>query len=56
MKIPDSTPVPADEYWVMQDTWKMDWEKGVQVPVNPGALLNVNCRKIQEMQRGDFRM
>ncbi|XP_014241583.1 PHD finger protein rhinoceros [Cimex lectularius] len=38
MKLPDSEPLSADEYWVITDQWKQEWEKGVQVPVNPDSL------------------
>ena len=31
MKIADTAPLPCEDYWVMKDSWKMDWEKGVQV-------------------------
>ncbi|KAG8224230.1 hypothetical protein J437_LFUL002686, partial [Ladona fulva] len=38
MKLPDSEPLTADEYWVITDQWKQEWERGVQVPVNPDSL------------------
>nr|XP_023014025.1 PHD finger protein rhinoceros [Leptinotarsa decemlineata] len=38
MKLPDSEPLASDEYWVIQDQWKQEWERGVQVPVNPDSL------------------
>ncbi|XP_072930805.1 uncharacterized protein rno [Epargyreus clarus] len=38
MKLPDSEPLTSSEYWVITDTWKQDWERGVQVPVNPDSL------------------
>ncbi|CAH2103646.1 unnamed protein product [Euphydryas editha] len=38
MKLPDSEPLTPSEYWVITDTWKQDWERGVQVPVNPDSL------------------
>lgn len=38
MKLPDSEPLAADEYWVITDQWKQEWERGVQVPVNPDSL------------------
>lgn len=31
MKIPDTVMMTKDDYWVMQDSWKIEWEKGVQV-------------------------
>jgi len=38
MKLPDSDQLNPDEYLQITDTWKEEWEKGVQVPVNPDAL------------------
>lgn len=38
MKLPDSEPLAVDEYWVISDPWKQEWERGVQVPVNPDSL------------------
>lgn len=38
MKLPDSEPLTPSEYWIITDTWKQDWERGVQVPVNPDSL------------------
>lgn len=38
MKLPDSEPLAHDEYWVIIDQWKQEWERGVQVPVNPDSL------------------
>ena len=38
MKLPDSEPLSPSEYWVISDQWKQEWEKGVQVPVNPDSL------------------
>ncbi|KAG5329422.1 RNO protein, partial [Acromyrmex charruanus] len=38
MKLPDSEPLSPNEYWVITDQWKQEWERGVQVPVSPDAL------------------
>lgn len=38
MKLPDSEPLALDEYWIITDQWKQEWERGVQVPVNPDSL------------------
>uniref|UniRef100_A0A182U7R7 Uncharacterized protein n=1 Tax=Anopheles melas TaxID=34690 RepID=A0A182U7R7_9DIPT len=43
MKLPDSEPLAPDEYWVINDQWKQEWERGVQVPVNPDSLPEPNC-------------
>lgn len=59
MKLPDSEPLNTDEYWVITDQWKQEWERGVQVPVNPDSLpepviesLNKNYYK----GRQDFKL
>ena len=38
MKLPDNEPLTGDDYWVVADTWKQEWERGVQVPFKPEAL------------------
>ncbi|CAB4062319.1 E3 ubiquitin-protein ligase Jade-2,Protein Jade-3,Bromodomain-containing protein 1,Bromodomain and PHD finger-containing protein 3,Protein AF-10,Protein Jade-1,PHD finger protein rhinoceros,Histone-lysine N-methyltransferase ATX1,Histone-lysine N-methyltransferase ATX2,Protein AF-17,Peregrin [Lepeophtheirus salmonis] len=38
MKLPDNEPLTPDDYWTVTDTWKQDWEKGVQVPFKPEEL------------------
>lgn len=34
MKLADSEQLVPEEYLYITDSWKQDWEKGVQVPVN----------------------
>lgn len=46
MKIPDSQQLPPGEHLMLKDTWRQEWEKGVQVPVNPEKLLNPISRKL----------
>lgn len=47
MKLPDSEPLASNEYWIIVDQWKQEWERGVQVPVNPDSLpepsVTVTC-------------
>lgn len=38
MKLPDSEPLAQDDYWSISDQWKQEWERGVQVLVNPDSL------------------
>ena len=46
MKLPDTEVLDDDSYLVIKDPWKIDWEKGVQVPVKPQALNRANyCQK-----------
>lgn len=44
MKIPDSQHVNTDDYYHFADTWKQEWEKGVQVPANPDAIPQPSLR------------
>ena len=57
MKLPDSHQLQPDDYMLINDTWKMDWEKGVQVPVNPEALPEVKCRHLNNVaEHGGFKL
>lgn len=60
MKLPDSEPLSPDEYWLIVDQWKQEWERGVQVPVNPDSLPEASVNSIAEgyIQRGrqDFKL
>jgi len=38
MKLADSEALRRDDYLMISDHWRQEWEKGVQVPVNPVAL------------------
>lgn len=38
MKLPDNEPLNSTEYLIITDQWKQEWERGVQVPVNPDSL------------------
>ena len=31
MKLPDNEPLELEDYWTVTDTWKQEWERGVQV-------------------------
>nr|DBA33167.1 TPA: hypothetical protein GDO54_000893 [Pyxicephalus adspersus] len=48
MKIPDSQHVNLDEYYNFTDTWKQEWEKGVQVPANPDTIPQPSLRVIAD--------
>lgn len=50
MKMADGEQLGQDEYLSITDTWKEEWEKGVQVPVNPDSLPepNFRCVKFKE--------
>lgn len=44
MKLPDNEPLSSDDYWLIEDSWKPEWERGVQVPVFPEALPKPDVR------------
>ena len=43
MKLPDNEPLEAEDYWTVTDTWKQEWERGVQVDnqkcLRPGCAM-----------------
>lgn len=44
MKMADSEQLNDTDYITITDHWKEEWEKGVQVPVNPDALPSASFR------------
>lgn len=44
MKLPDSHHVSPDDYFLLADTWKQEWEKGVQVPASPDMMPQPSVR------------
>ena len=44
MKMADSEQLNDSDYITITDHWKEEWEKGVQVPVNPDALPSASFR------------
>lgn len=44
MKMADSEQLNDSDYITIVDHWKEEWEKGVQVPVNPDALPSASFR------------
>ncbi|XP_042540418.1 protein Jade-3 [Dipodomys spectabilis] len=48
MKIPDTHHINPDSYYLFTDTWKEEWEKGVQVPANLDTLPEPSVRIISE--------
>ncbi|XP_053435537.1 protein Jade-3 [Nycticebus coucang] len=49
MKIPDSHHINPDSYYLFTDTWKEEWEKGVQVPASPDTLPQPSIRFIAQI-------
>jgi hypothetical protein len=35
MKLPDTEQLLPNDYMLITDPWRGEWERGVQVPVNP---------------------
>uniref|UniRef100_A0A8C9QF91 Protein Jade-1 n=1 Tax=Spermophilus dauricus TaxID=99837 RepID=A0A8C9QF91_SPEDA len=48
MKLHDSYQLNPDEYYVLADPWKQEWEKGVPVPVSPGTIPQPVARVVSE--------
>jgi hypothetical protein len=44
MKLPNTEILEENSYWIIRDTWRLDWEKGVQVPVKPDSLNIANFK------------
>ena len=44
MKLPDSEPLTPDDYLLIADTWRQEWERGVQVPVGEVGLKTVDMK------------
>ena len=41
MKLPDNEPLEAEDYWTVTDTWKQEWERGVQVKTSYNLYKHV---------------
>lgn len=41
MKMPDTEQLIEENYLLLAEAWKQDWEKGVQVPVNTSQKISV---------------
>ncbi|KAJ8336219.1 hypothetical protein SKAU_G00395620 [Synaphobranchus kaupii] len=48
MKLHDSAPLGPEEYYVLADPWRQEWEKGVQVPVSPQSIPQPVVRTLAE--------
>lgn len=38
MKYPDHEVLKKEDFMLILDHWSVEWEKGVQIPVNPESL------------------
>ncbi|KAK0130704.1 Protein Jade-1 [Merluccius polli] len=46
MKVHDSHCLSAEDFYILADPWRQDWEKGVQVPVSPHSLPQPSARVV----------
>ncbi|XP_030649419.1 protein Jade-1 isoform X2 [Chanos chanos] len=54
MKLPDSAQLSPEEYYVLSDPWRQEWEKGVQVPASLEAIPEPVVRVLPEVSRIPF--
>ncbi|XP_071317594.1 protein Jade-1 isoform X2 [Trachinotus anak] len=52
MKLPDSAQLGSDDFYVLSDPWRQEWEKGVQVPANLEAIPEPVVRLLPESTGG----
>ncbi|XP_053212253.1 protein Jade-1-like isoform X2 [Panonychus citri] len=50
MKMADGEQLSPEDYLLITDHWKEEWEKGVQVPVNPDSLPEPSFRFLKKEQ------
>ncbi|XP_029972148.1 protein Jade-1 isoform X2 [Salarias fasciatus] len=48
MKVHDSYQLNPEEYYILADPWRQEWEKGVQVPVSPQSIPQPVARALGE--------
>nr|XP_005989400.1 PREDICTED: protein Jade-2 isoform X1 [Latimeria chalumnae] len=48
MKIPDYSQLNSEDYYLLADPWRQEWEKGVQVPANTEAIPEPVIRVIAD--------
>ncbi|XP_030647461.1 protein Jade-3 isoform X2 [Chanos chanos] len=48
MKLPDSHHISPEDYYLLADTWRQEWEKGVQVLASPESIPQPSIRIIAE--------
>lgn len=51
MKLNDNEPLDEAEFWDVSDTWKQEWERGVQVPVNSHNVPNSEVRILRSKSK-----
>ncbi|XP_022528445.1 protein Jade-1 [Astyanax mexicanus] len=48
MKLHDSYQLNPEDYYVLSDPWRQEWEKGVQVPVSPHSIPKPTVRVVAD--------
>ncbi|XP_077396074.1 protein Jade-1 isoform X2 [Festucalex cinctus] len=48
MKLHDSHQLNPEDYYVLADPWRQEWEKGVQVPVSPQSIPQPSARALAD--------
>ncbi|KAM9842060.1 protein Jade-1 [Aulostomus maculatus] len=48
MKVHDSHQLNPEDYYILADPWRQEWEKGVQVPVSPQSIPQPVARVLAE--------
>ena len=59
MKLSDSEQLNKDDYWLIMDIWKTEWEKGVQVPLSSLDGLHSNklkYKKLDLIEKNDYKI
>ncbi|XP_061699422.1 protein Jade-1 isoform X2 [Syngnathoides biaculeatus] len=51
MKVHDSHQLNAEDYYVLADPWRQEWEKGVQVPVSPQSIPEPAARALSDKSK-----
>lgn len=48
MKVHDSYQLNPEDFYVLADPWRQEWEKGVQVPVSPQSIPQPAARPLAD--------
>ncbi|XP_078371024.1 uncharacterized protein LOC144654687 isoform X2 [Oculina patagonica] len=57
MKLPDHQNLSPENYITITDQWRQEWERGVQVPVNPEGVFQPSFRPVEPLYKraGNFK-
>ncbi|XP_062584278.1 uncharacterized protein LOC134246031 [Saccostrea cucullata] len=58
MKMADTEQLDVEDYLLIADPWRQDWEKGVQVPVNEDRVKEACIKEVKDNDKtgGDFKI